>query len=106
MSIDDPNYFKSKKLTIGLDYDGTITADPNLWSGFIKICKARGHKIEIVTYRTRGQYGDDQDILDFAAANGIEYVFTHGKAKTKACPEVNVWIDDMPFTLLESTGPF
>ncbi len=106
MSIDDPNYFKSKKLIIGLDYDGTITADPPLWSGFIKLCKARGHQIKIVTYRTRGQYSCDQNILDFAAANQIEYVFTAGEAKTKACPEVNVWIDDMPFTLIESTNPF
>lgn len=104
MSPDDPNYFKTKKLTIGLDYDGTITADPPLWSGFIKLCKARGHRVKIVTYRTRGQYSCDQDILDFAAANQIEYVFTAGKAKTKACPEVSLWIDDMPFTLLESTN--
>ena len=106
MSPDNPDYFRAKKLIIGLDYDGTITADPPLWSGFIKLCKARGHRIKIVTYRTRGQYDCDQDILDFAAANQIEYVFTAGKAKTKACPEVSVWIDDMPFTIIESTNPF
>ncbi len=106
MSVYGVDYFSTKKLTIGLDYDGTITADPNLWSGFIKLCKARGHTVKIVTYRTRGQYACDQDILDFAAENGIEYVFTAGKAKTKACPEVNLWIDDMPFTLLESQNPF
>lgn len=103
---DDPNYFRAKKLTIGLDYDGTITADPNLWSGFIKLCKARGHTVKIVTYRTRGQYSCDQDILDFAAENQIEYVFTAGRAKTEICPEVSVWIDDMPWTLLTSQNPF
>ncbi len=49
MSVYGTDYFSTKKLTIGLDYDGTITADPNLWSGFIKLCKARGHTIKIVT---------------------------------------------------------
>lgn len=38
-------------LTIGLDYDGTFTADPDLWRQFVSDCQRRGHSVICVTAR-------------------------------------------------------
>ena len=39
------------KKTIGLDYDGTYTVDPDLWLRFVRQAKDRGHEVICVTMR-------------------------------------------------------
>lgn len=41
-------------MNIALDYDGTITPDPELWKFFIARALDLGHKIDIVTMRFPG----------------------------------------------------
>lgn len=38
-------------MKIGLDYDGTITSDPEGFYAFAKMMRARGHEVYIVTMR-------------------------------------------------------
>lgn len=38
-------------MNIALDYDGTYTADPDMWLRFVEEAQAAGHKVFIVTMR-------------------------------------------------------
>ena len=78
-------------MRIALDYDGTYTADPELWEAFIHNAHAAGHEVVCVTMR-----------YPHEGAPGIpcRVVFTSRLAKWRAMIErgepVDVWIDDQP----------
>lgn len=38
-------------MKLGLDWDGTVTRSPNLWLQVVKMFRAAGHKVYIVTMR-------------------------------------------------------
>jgi len=84
-------------LIIALDFDDTYTADPDLWSAFVKKAQGNGHYVMVVTYRM-ASYG----VSDIEAAlPGIEIVTTEGAQKRQylrenGFPEPSIWIDDMP----------
>jgi hypothetical protein len=88
-------------MKIGLDYDETFTEDPVLWQHFVADAKARGHLIKFVTYRDN-RY-DNEDILTDAEYLDIDIVFAGGVQKEHLCPEIDVWIDDSPETIVSST---
>lgn len=83
-------------MNIGLDYDGTITADPNGWMEFIRLFQSRGHNVYIVTMRS------PNTPIDPAFANAVhgEVYYTDMKAKRPFMENqgifINVWIDDGP----------
>jgi hypothetical protein len=83
-------------MRIALDYDGTYTADPELWREFIRIAKSRGHEVVCVTMRNV-----DEAMEPFGASN---YYFTDRKAKVPAMAEegiqIDIWIDDKPQWLM------
>ena len=76
-------------MLIALDYDGTYTADPELWDWFIDRARQRGHEIKIATMRY-----PHESIPDI----GCEIVYTSRKAKF-GCIPADIWIDDMPHFL-------
>lgn len=85
-------------LSIALDFDGTVTADPRLWLRFIELVKLAGHTITVVTARSHfaeDDKGENNDVLSFCRAAGIQAVFTHGEPKAKHF-NAHIWIDDMP----------
>lgn len=91
---------KSDSLRIAVDFDETYTADPELFDLFIACAKAKGHDVRIVTYRTRG---NDFDIDEVCAKLGIKALFTAGMQKRHYCMRLNwlpdIWIDDTPVNI-------
>jgi hypothetical protein len=85
-------------MKIALDYDETFTAAPMLWKQFITLCKQYGHEIKFVTYRDSRYHNDD--ICADAYDCGIDIVFTAGKQKQHICPDIDIWIDDSPETVV------
>ena len=77
-------------MVIGLDYDGTYTAFPELWDVFIFMCESRDIRIICVTGRPESQKPKMQ----------IEVICVPSEFKADACRklgiDVDIWIDDMP----------
>lgn len=83
----------TKKLKIALDFDETVTEDHVLWSQFIRLAKARGHKVTIVTARSPGM--DNMDIEAYAMENNVNIICTSFDQKAKHY-KADIWIDDSP----------
>lgn len=69
-------------MKIALDYDGTYTADPALWDGFIARAKARGHSVWIVTCRR-----DTEENREEVKVPGCFVIFTGLAPKDWYCRE-------------------
>lgn len=83
-------------MNIALDYDGTYTADPNLWQVFIAKALHNGHKVYVVTFRF------PQDPIDQELPKLVDGVYYTSQEQKSAYMEkqgihIDVWIDDMPF---------
>ena len=74
---------------IALDFDGTYTADPELWNRFIEMCRDK-HDVWIVTMR----YSNEPIGINHPV------IYTSRKAKKVYCEEkgihFDIWIDDTP----------
>lgn len=77
-------------MLIALDYDGTYTADPEMWELVIKLLQLRGHEVVAVTGRL-----ESEPIY----CSCMKY-YTSYKAKRDWCKRnglhVDIWIDDSP----------
>lgn len=80
-------------MKIGLDFDGTASAQPELFGAFAVMAQQMGHDIRITTYRSPGW--DNADVEQFAKQYGLEIIYTDAKQK-KHVWDADVWIDDMP----------
>lgn len=88
-------------MIIALDYDGTVTADPVLWSAFVRLAHAQGHRVYVVTMRYTSEQQPVLDWLYSGRCSDVPIVCTGRKAKRPFCVnvvgvEVDVWIDDNP----------
>lgn len=86
-------------MNIAIDFDGTYTADPQLWNLFIMQAKSLGHKIYCVTMR----YADEKEaaIVQNTIGNYCdEIIYTARIAKKEITNNLNIkidiWIDDNP----------
>lgn len=79
-------------MKIALDYDGTYTADPELWDWFIDKLLSRGHEVVCVTMR----YPTEPIALT------IPVIYTSRKAKYSFVPDA-IWIDDKPAWLFNDS---
>ena len=86
---------KHRPVTFGIDYDDTITQDPELFKLIIGSIKERGHKVYIVTSRSKGDYSNGLDKF-VPLVDGV--IFTECKAKTE-CADIDIWIDDFPLAI-------
>lgn len=91
-------------MLIALDYDGTYTADPELWDEFISKAIMRGHQVYCVTMR----YADSENLeVERDLGEKVDkIIYTNRKAKKQAfrmqCDEnPDIWIDDNPDWLYE-----
>lgn len=77
-------------LRIAIDYDGTVTRDPELWRRFIHMAKVAGHEVVCVTSR----FADDpvQITCD------VIYTGMQPKGQLMALMDKapDIWIDDHP----------
>lgn len=78
-------------MDIGIDYDGTITADPVFWFGFITHAVKCGHGVVVVT----GRKEDERPPV-----GNLPIVFCGDEYKRRAAEragyEIDIWIDDEP----------
>lgn len=91
-------------MLLALDYDSTYTQDPELWDMFIESALSRGHQIICATMRTPEEIGDFPKQL----TSKLEVICTSRKAKLPFLSdkgfEPDVWIDDMPYWILNNSG--
>lgn len=90
-------------MIIALDYDGTYTADIELWLAFVRNAKERGHRVIVCTMR----YEDEGLSIDPRLKDEVEIFYTSRRAKKKYMRnqgiEPNIWIDDNPDWLYEDS---
>lgn len=87
-------------MIFSLDYDGTYTADPELWLNFVKQAQERGHTIVCITMRY-----PYENVMDPRLTELVNVVYTSRKAKKQEAKMQgvvpNIWIDDNPDWLYE-----
>ena len=91
---------------LALDFDNTFTVDPAFWTEFINEAKVNSHKVWIVTARHR-----DRDGINWAKVQlkhePCPVIWCDGKPKRHVVKEqgieINVWIDDDPYSLLHGS---
>ncbi len=89
---------------IALDYDGTYTADPDMWNEFISSAKMHGHEIYCVTMRIAGV--ESFDVERALSGRVDKIIYTNRKAKKQSVRmqcnrDPDIWIDDNPDWLYE-----
>lgn len=89
-------------MKISLDYDKTFTADRAMFREIVKIIKAYGHEVKIVTLRHEEVYKNhpygiytNDDILEDALNEEIPLIFTNGGQKADFY-DADIFIDDLP----------
>lgn len=95
-------------MRIALDYDKTYTEDPPFWDEFIRMCRARGHEVRIVTARDeRHDMTWDLHIL----SRRIIVHWCRGVAKRWWMGHFSgdnwqptIWIEDKPEAVLENSA--
>lgn len=88
-------------MNISLDYDGTITRDPEAWLEFVMLMQRQGHTVYIVTMRNEGEARE----LKQQWSKHVDGIFcTSRKAKRSFMYDrgicIDVWIDDEPGWIL------
>ena len=84
-------------MKICIDYDGTFSTMPKVFSQFIDLAQALGHECWIVTMRA-----PTEPISDAPA--GVEVIYTNRQAKIEYARRVHnltfdIFIDDRPICL-------
>lgn len=86
-------------MLIAIDWDGTVSADLELWKAFIALAESRGHEVIVVsaTARDRESSWNMQDQL----SPGIRVYQSSGQPKARWLKETwgiepDIWIDDNP----------
>jgi hypothetical protein len=86
---------------IAIDFDETLTADPELWLDFVRKAKTRGHNVVCVTARRDTE--SNRDILRLWMWENDIDLFTHYTSlgskldhMERIGVKVDIWIDDDP----------
>jgi len=84
-------------MLIALDYDGTYTADIELWDRFIADSRANGHRVFVVTMRFPHE-GDEISRRLLSKVDRIIYTSRGAKRRhlERLGHAVHVWIDNHP----------
>ena len=84
-------------MNIGIDYDGTYSAAPEMFKELISVFQNHGHKCYLVTARS------EERSANLPEETGLEVIWTNQKAKArecfKQCVDIDIWIDDYPFVI-------
>lgn len=98
-------------MKIGLDWDGTVNADPMAFKGVVMILLDADHDVVVTTWRsapssTSGwEHGDtmwpDMESIFNLWGFKLPIVYCDGKAK-RDCYPADIWIDDNPASVVFS----
>lgn len=88
---------KDNRIIVGLDWDGTVTTNPDAFFKIAKIFKEAGYGLYIVTMRYRSECHNIPDHW-INLVDGL--ICTSRRAKKEVTEEqgvhVHIWIDDNP----------
>lgn len=87
-------------MKIGLDWDGTVNADPTTFREVVCSFQDAGHEVAVVTWRCEPEDPEDEgwsDIEDIFEDWGfrLPIYYCNGKAK-RDFYQADIWIDDNP----------
>lgn len=93
-----------QKTTISLDFDGTITSDPETYKQLAKTLKAAGHTVYIVTMRYPSEVISKQSnglSIQEEWSNLVDGIYTTSRMAKRDYMlshgiKIDVWIDDRP----------
>ena len=97
-------------MRIGLDWDGTVSADPVAFGAVARVFLNAGHDISVVTWRSppelAGGWVVDNRWIDIEGVFEnwgfrLPVVYCSGRAK-RECFAADVWIDDNPAAVVFS----
>lgn len=91
-------------MKIGLDWDGTVNADPLAFKHIITLLQDLGHEVKVVTWRPRPEDPDgyrDMNLIFAEWGFKIPVVYCDGAAK-RSMYEADIWIDDNPAAIVFS----
>lgn len=95
-----PQDGKVTPVKVGLDYDNTITLDPDTWSCIIRIMQLAGWEICVTTWRPLEERAEvDQFVSSLPIP--IPVIYCNGVAK-RTLFDADIWIDDKPASVLFS----
>lgn len=84
-------------MIIALDYDDTITLDPEFWLSFIRSAQRRGIVVHCVTWRS------EHEPVHHSVSELVQVFYTDLLAKRPFMESkgvyVDVWIDDNPYAV-------
>ena len=90
---------------IGVDFDETISDNPDGWLNVLLLLERIGYHVVIVTWRKPTEWPTD---LDFLVDKGFKVYYTSRQAKKQYMEQqgikVSIWVDDNPFAILHSQG--
>lgn len=92
---------KKRKLKIAIDFDDTISADPEMWFEIMCLMFRYGHDVRIVTARWDVD-GLNLDIRTFLMGSEEDFpvIYCGGVQKAAKCKylgwEPDIWCDDFP----------
>lgn len=96
-------------LNFALDFDKTYTEDPDTLDEVLKILRARGHKVYVVSMRYPAPHQEAMEVME-ALTNKVDgFFFTSRKAKEpymrmyQELTPIDIWIDDNPYWLLRDS---
>lgn len=86
-------------MNIGLDWDGTVTTDPNTWVKVVQTLNAAEFRVHIVTMRFQSEVGRDPIMQRFRPF--VVDIHATGRQAKEAFMEaknipIHIWIDDNP----------
>lgn len=88
-------------MKIGVDFDGTISADPLAFKGVVMAFLDAGHDVALVTWRAPDiEYTDIEQVFAMWGFR-IPMVCTSGQAKRDHYP-ADIWIEDNPAAVVFS----
>jgi len=93
-------------MKLGIDYDGTWTEAPELWSEIVQMFQDEGHECVVVTRRSDPGTAEypAQEVRD-AIGDQCEIVFCGQRRKDKCVDGIDIWIDDNPGLIVMDKMP-
>lgn len=96
---------ENQALTFALDFDGTYTNAPELFTAFCKNARALGYKVYVVTMRYHSECANIPDILK----ENVDGIYaTSRQAKGQFMKDIgipiHIWIDDNPAAVEKSAA--
>lgn len=88
-------------MKIAIDYDFTISLDPELWERVIIMMLSNGDDVRIVTFRDDDFGNIDIEAFRVYMRDELPIIYTAGELKAPFCLEhhdwvPDIWIDDNP----------